>query len=178
MNPCLTNFSKKIVTTGWIPKTMDRPVVAAIAEGWFVQIPLYLLSFFWHTFWCCQISKIIKSIEELVLLSLWFPKICWEKKNTLITDEQNISRCQTFWRIFIRFFAGGKKKPPFSGTGFRVSKSWMKTPPKRLGVNLQKNNAVRGWNLQNTRIVPNPGWCSSGWFQRILRMDSHTLYIL
>ena len=57
---------------------------------------------------------------------------------------------------FSSVFCGRKKKTPFSGTGFRVSKSWMKTPPKGW-LNLQKNNAVRGWNLQNTRIVPNRG---------------------
>ena len=53
----------------------------------------------------------------------------------------------------MRFFAGGKNS--IFCTGFRVSKSWMKTP-QRL-VESPKKHAVRGWNLQNTRIVPNPG---------------------
>lgn len=171
MNPCLTNFSKKIVTTGWIPKTMDRPVVAAIAEGWFVQIPLYLLSFFDIPFGAARFLKSSRVLKSWFCWVCGFLRICWEKKNTLITDEQNISRCQTFWRIFIRFLRAEKKTSIF-WQRFRLSKSWMKTPPQRLGVNLQKNNAVRRWNLQNTRIVPKPGWCSSGWF------STHTLYIL
>lgn len=42
------------------------------------------------------------------------------------------------------FFAGGKKTSIF----------WHRV----LGIQIMdENNAVRGWNLQNTRIVPNPG---------------------
>ena len=118
--------------------------------------PTIFTEFFWHTFWCCQISKIIKSIEELVLLSLWFPKICWEKKTHWLLMSKTSRDVKPFSADFHPFFAGGKKTSIF---WHRVSVIQImdENSPKRLGVNLQKNSAVRGWNLQNTRIVPNPG---------------------
>lgn len=53
------------------------------------------------------------------------------------------------------FFWGRKKNLHFLAEvlGIQI----MDENPPKGWLNLQKNNAVRGWNLQNTRIVPNPG---------------------
>lgn len=156
MNPCLTNFSKKIVTTGWIPKTMDRPVVAAIAEGWFVQIPLYLLSFFDIPFGAARFLKSSRVLKSWFCWVCGFLRICWEKKTPWLLMSKTSRDVKPFGG-FSSVFCGRKKKPPFSGRGFGYPNHGWKLPPKGWEL-ISKKTTQWGGGISRTReLFQNPG---------------------